>query len=64
MNRMEKVLQSQGMEDNSLNRGHLVCFKCPHNYPCINYFDCDNVGMREVFGEYDDCNDCWLVEID
>lgn len=52
------------MEDNAMNRGHLVCFKCPHNYPCIEYFTCENSGVREAHGEYDNCSECWLIEIE
>lgn len=64
MNRMEAVLKHMRRKDNAMNRGFLVTFKCPHNYPMIDYFECDGVGLREEHSEYDICSQCWIEEID
>lgn len=63
MTRLEKVLQEQNIDNNAMNRGELICFKCPHNFPCIDYFSCESSGARQEYGNYDNCNACWNEEV-
>jgi len=63
MKRIDKVLKEQSLENNMINRGKLLFFKCPHNYPCFDYFKCEGIGLREN-GEHDTCANCWLQEVE